>query len=1074
MAELPSNPVPFEVLEDSETPHRVGLELTVYAADDPFTPLDVIPRRTQLKALDEIGGPGGGSFRVFRNDEKLSETPALLDYDNIFKIALDGKVVGAFIKGAETTDFLNQDERSGEYIESSGEGLRGWLHGAVVEPYGGIRSDSQDTRVFSFASEQGSWYQAEDWVTPVVIQNYNMDPNPGPFGTAPADWPDAPAAKWIWGEANDGTTNPATEGLNFFRYEFELSGLSGAENFSVFAAAKDHFQVFMDGQQIIEAKEDDAYSKTWRADLQLTNGSHVLAVKVLSQGTGAAAMIAALFKAGDATAGTEATLLKVTDTTDWKVNAYPDPAPGWTPGEIMLTLLEEAEARGVLFPTYLSPTFTATHDSDGAEWTRALDWSFDIGTEYIDVVEKLEELVCDLWIDPANYEMHLYAERGAHKDVQSAAVEPVKFEIAKNVTRAQAEGTSEIKNALLMRTEDGWQSITDSLSDSISKYGRREGFVSSGASAAVSGDLAQRIFTRKSKPSVSATYDVIDVDGARPFFDFNAGDWVLAPSEQDEYLLVPRRAMSLSVSENDSTGLPVFAIEFDTIAQDLARRFDRWLKTTSDGTLGGTLANVSGGGGGGGGATPSGQTVRSGPTGQTGPRGLPGFNNRSVWDDAQVYQISDAVSWEGDWWVANAETNEEPGPSASDWDLLEVAPSTTPAVGATLYLTGNFSAPSAATALPWTGERYKSNITHESNSANLVIQDAGPYLISGKFAINANAIREYAVQVNGVTVVTANSYPVNYASTRGVADLDSVLINLAVGDVVRIVTSGAATHSVQASTDTWISVAKITGAKGDQGPEGDPGQGFTWEDTWATATAYEPYDVVFEDGSSYVCILGHTSGSTTQPGVGASWETNWSLLAQRGGQGVPGDEGPPGQSFILQGTWDSGTAYAIGDMVYYDTTFWVALEANTNQEPGVEPEWAEYAGSGGGTGTRATVTYTTASLAVDAEEAGTITLAPSFQIMRVSADRACRIRLYATGAYSTADADRDMLTDPVGDHGLILEFVTEADFLEAALSPIVLGSSLETSPSSAIPIRVQNLGEDTGTVSVTLTWMQTE
>lgn len=1073
MPELPSNPVPFEVIEDSETPFRTGLELTVYSYEDPFTAIDVIPRRTQLKALDEIGGPGGGSFRIFRNDEKLTETPNLLEYDNIFKIALDGKVVGAFIKGSETIDFIDPDERSGEYIESSGEGLRGWFHGAVVEPYGGIRSDSQDSRVFSFASEQGSWYNPDEWVAPVSIQAYNMDPNDGPFGTAPAEWPDAPSAYWIWGEAHDGETDPATEGLNFFRHEFEVSGVTGSESYSVFVAAKDHFQVFMDGQQIIEAKEDDAYSRTWRADFELTNGPHILAIKVLAKGTGAAGVISALFKAGDATAGTEATLLNVSNTATWKVNAYPDPAPGWTPGEIMLTLLEEAEARGVLFPTYLTPTFTATEDSDGATWTRALDWAFDIGTEYIDVIEKLEELVCDLWIDPETYELHMYAERGMSKDIQSAAVEPVKFEIAKNVTRAQAEGTSEIKNTLLMRTEDGWQTIADGLSDSIEKYGRREGFVASGASAAVSGDLAQRIFTKKSKPAISATYDVIDVDGARPFFDFGVGDWVLAPSERDETLLDTRRTMSLSVSENDTTGLPVFAIEFDTIAQDLARRFDRWLKTTSDGTLGGTLSNVSGSGGGGGG-TPSSQTVRTGPSGLTGPQGYPGFRNRGVWDDAEVYQISDTVSWEGQWWVANVETNEEPGPSASDWDLLEVAPATTPAIGATLYLTGNFSAPSVATALPWSGERYKSNITHEANSANLVIQDAGPYLISGKFAINANAIREYAVQVNGVTVVTANSYPVNYASTRGVADLDSVLINLAVGDVVRIVTSGAATHSVQASTDTWISVAKITGAKGDEGEQGDPGQGFTWEDTWTTATAYEPYDVVFEDGSSYVCILSHTSGSTTQPGVGASWETNWSLLAQRGGQGIPGDEGPPGQSFILQGTWDSGTAYDIGDMVYHDTSFWVALEANTNQEPGVEPEWVEYAGSGGGTGTRATVTYTTASLAVEAEESGTITLSPSFQIMRVEADRACRIRLYATSAYSTADADRDALTDPVGDHGLILEFVTETDFLEAALSPIVLGSSLETTPSSSIPIRVQNLGEDTGTVSVTLTWMQTE
>ena len=32
------------------------------------------------------------------------------------------------------------------------------------------------------------------------------------------------------------------------------------------------------------------------------------------------------------------------------------------------------------------------------------------------------------------------------------------------------------------------------------------------------------------------------------------------------------------------------------------------------------------------------------------------------------------------------------------------------------------------------------------------------------------------------------------------------------------------------------------------------------------------------NGRLYECILAHTSGSTTEPGVGASWQTNWRLL----------------------------------------------------------------------------------------------------------------------------------------------------------------------------------------------------
>src|SRR6187431_1956614 len=115
MAEIPSNPVAFEVIEDTDVPPRVGLELVAYSYEDPFTPLDVVPRRTALKALDEVEGPGGGSFEVFRNDPKLIETPNLLDYRNVFKTLLDGEVVGAFVNLQKRSDFVSREERSGEF-----------------------------------------------------------------------------------------------------------------------------------------------------------------------------------------------------------------------------------------------------------------------------------------------------------------------------------------------------------------------------------------------------------------------------------------------------------------------------------------------------------------------------------------------------------------------------------------------------------------------------------------------------------------------------------------------------------------------------------------------------------------------------------------------------------------------------------------------------------------------------------------------------------------------------------------------------------------------------------------------
>jgi len=59
--------------------------------------------------------------------------------------------------------------------------------------------------------------------------------------------------------------------------------------------------------------------------------------------------------------------------------------------------------------------------------------------------------------------------------------------------------------------------------------------------------------------------------------------------------------------------------------------------------------------------------------------------------------------------------------------------------------------------------------------------------------------------------------------------------------------------------------------------------------TWTTATYYSIYSGhVRSTSGSYRCILAHTSGATTEPGVGASWATYWTLVAADGTDGTFG------------------------------------------------------------------------------------------------------------------------------------------------------------------------------------------
>ncbi|WP_181168646.1 MULTISPECIES: carbohydrate-binding protein [unclassified Mesorhizobium] len=72
--------------------------------------------------------------------------------------------------------------------------------------------------------------------------------------------------------------------------------------------------------------------------------------------------------------------------------------------------------------------------------------------------------------------------------------------------------------------------------------------------------------------------------------------------------------------------------------------------------------------------------------------------------------------------------------------------------------------------------------------------------------------------------------------------------------------------------------------QGATGPHGDPGIIGTWLGPWATATAYVVNDVVSEDGSSYICVTAHTSGTFAADLAAGKWE----IVAQKGDVGAPG------------------------------------------------------------------------------------------------------------------------------------------------------------------------------------------
>jgi hypothetical protein len=112
-------------------------------------------------------------------------------------------------------------------------------------------------------------------------------------------------------------------------------------------------------------------------------------------------------------------------------------------------------------------------------------------------------------------------------------------------------------------------------------------------------------------------------------------------------------------------------------------------------------------------------------------------------------------------------------------------------------------------------------------------------------------------------------------------------------------------------------------------------------------------------------------------------------------------------------------------------------------------------------------------IAIDAETDRDAALGKSFMLMGIETSHAARVRIYATEAQQTADQSREIGIDPEGNHGIILDFVSEGAETRV-LSPAVMGASMETAPEATCSMWIQNLSGSVVDLEVTLTYLTLE
>lgn len=561
------------------------VQIEVYDDSAPNTLLEILNARYEPTVLDEIGGHGAGSFSISKSDPKILANPSLLDHRKYIKVRMNGAVIGGFIIQTKKTVIVGAGEEADEMWFISGEGPRSWSRDASVVPAKGLKRNSSDTRYFNFATEQGSWYNPSDWVTATNTLKY-LQPN-SRYRTAPAQWPDAPNAYFVWDRPLGGGTHPT--GWAYFRHEFTVPAGDPIPH-ALFVAADNLLEVFVDGEQLLTG-EAPAYTETKRIDFTLEPGPHVIGVKVYNI-DGVGGLIASLFKYGNPAVPTAATLLSYTGQSTWKVNGYPTVEPGWTLGDILLTLLAEAEDRGIRFAENFTPTFTADLDSAGQSWGDPVPASFGVGATYEEVISALEEFGCDVWVNPDTLQINAWKKRGTDR---SSATTPdsIVFLPGKNLVSADETSQAEIANTLLLHSVDGWSEEVTTTTESLTKYGRIETQMSTQLSQLGAKALVDELFRLKSLPERSATFDIIPVTGTIPFIDFNVGDMVSAPGEVPG-VLESRRVMSIAFAEDERTGRPSFSVEFDSIRKSRQDELEKWLsRIANSSAIGGGFTNSS-------------------------------------------------------------------------------------------------------------------------------------------------------------------------------------------------------------------------------------------------------------------------------------------------------------------------------------------------------------------------------------------------------------------------------------------------------------------------------------------------
>jgi len=374
----------------------------------------------------------------------------------------------------------------------------------------------------------------------------------------PTDWPDH-TAKWIWG--SDPTETITEDEVCWFRAKIWIPADG---TYRWFSTGDDSYMVWFDGIEIASLNYDVTAASGWQrtdeVDLDLDQGWHTVSMRGQNRNTAWLTKKLYSFSNPAAVLGTLMTLdsnLKPLAPVPYAATSNAAPpgdaeagwwanwsGPAWKAGDVLLTLVEEARARGVTRLQNITMDFTAELDSMGMPWTTRVSRTWDVGTNLLQVAFDLCELGVDIWMTPDNV-LHCAERRGSDDPTFSVVY-------GSNVTGYDTNETFTGASVAYTRTRTGWFTLNNDVSELI-LGGKREAGISlaNTDSEDQSIGLSHRAIGAVVMANMVATAQaIVPIEGSIPYVDAKISDiiYVLSPSGQQRM----GRLLSISVTENDA------------------------------------------------------------------------------------------------------------------------------------------------------------------------------------------------------------------------------------------------------------------------------------------------------------------------------------------------------------------------------------------------------------------------------------------------------------------------------------------------------------------------------------------